>query len=174
MLFTRQLRLKSAGPLEDMDSFDVKILNIIQRDNRLPAEKIADQVGLSPSAVQRRLKRLREEGIIEADVAIISPEAIGRTLTAIIGVIIDKERPLSLALTEFKNLMLNTPEVMQCYDVTGESDFIVVITAKDMQEYEIISRRLFMENPNVRRYKTSIVVRRVKSGMMVPLMPEQS
>jgi Lrp/AsnC family leucine-responsive transcriptional regulator len=156
-----------------MDSFDVKILNIIQRDNRLPAEKIADQVGLSPSAVQRRLKRLREEGIIEADVAIISPEAIGRTLTAIIGVIIDKERPLSLALAEFKNLMLNTPEVMQCYDVTGESDFIVIITAKDMQEYEIISRRLFMENPNVRRYKTSIVVRRVKSGMMVPLTPEQ-
>ena len=155
-----------------MDSFDVKILNIIQRDNRLPAEKIADQVGLSPSAVQRRLKRLREEGIIEADVAIISPEAIGRTLTAIIGVIIDKERPLSLALAEFKNLMLNTPEVMQCYDVTGESDFIVVITAKDMQEYEIISRRLFMENPNVRRYKTSIVVRRVKSGLMVPLTPE--
>jgi Lrp/AsnC family leucine-responsive transcriptional regulator len=156
-----------------MDSFDVKILNIIQRDNRLPAEKIADQVGLSPSAVQRRLKRLREEGIIEADVAIISPEAIGRTLTAIIGVIIDKERPLSLALAEFKNLMLNTPEVMQCYDVTGESDFIVVITAKDMQEYELISRRLFMENPNVRRYKTSIVVRRVKSGMMVPLTPDQ-
>jgi Lrp/AsnC family leucine-responsive transcriptional regulator len=156
-----------------MDSFDVKILNIIQRDNRLPAEKIADQVGLSPSAVQRRLKRLREEGIIEADVAIISPEAIGRTLTAIIGVIIDKERPLSLALTEFKNLMLSTPEVMQCYDVTGEADFIVIITAKDMQEYEIISRKLFMENPNVRRYKTSIVVRRVKSGMMVPLTPEQ-
>jgi Lrp/AsnC family leucine-responsive transcriptional regulator len=152
-----------------MDSFDVKILNIIQQDNRLPAEKIADQVGLSPSAVQRRLKRLREEGIIEADVAIISPEAIGRTLTAIIGVIIDKERPLSLALTEFKNLMLNTPEVMQCYDVTGEADFIVIITAKDMQEYELISRQLFMENPNVRRYKTSLVVRRVKSGMMVPL-----
>jgi len=156
-----------------MDSFDVKILNIIQRDNRLPSEKIADQVGLSPSAVQRRLKRLREEGIIEADVAVVSPEAIGRTLTAIVGVIIDKERPLSLALAEFKNLMLKTPEVMQCYDVTGEADFIVIITAKDMQEYEVISRRLFMENPNVRRYKTSLVVRRIKSGMMIPLAPQQ-
>ncbi len=60
-----------------MDSFDVKILNIIQRDNCLPAEKIADQVGISPSAVQRRLKRLRENGIIEAEVAIISPETAG-------------------------------------------------------------------------------------------------
>jgi Lrp/AsnC family leucine-responsive transcriptional regulator len=157
-----------------MDSFDVKILNIVQRDNRLPTEKIADRVGLSPSAVQRRLKRLREDGIIEADVAVISPEAVGRTLTAIVGVIIDKERPLSLALSQFKNLMLSTPEVMQCYDVTGEADFIVVITARDMQEYETISRKLFMENPNVRRYKTSLVVRRVKSDTIIPLISEQT
>jgi Lrp/AsnC family transcriptional regulator, leucine-responsive regulatory protein len=156
-----------------MDSFDVKILNIVQSDNRLPIEKIANRIGLSPSAVQRRLKRLREDGIIEADVAVISPEAIGRTLTAIVGVIIDKERPLSVALTEFKKLMLSAPEVMQCYDVTGEADFIVIITAKDMQEYEAISRRLFMENPNVRRYKTSLVVRRVKSGTIIPLEPEK-
>ena len=156
-----------------MDSFDVKILNIVQSDNRLPIEKIANRIGLSPSAVQRRLKRLREDGIIEADVAVISPEAIGRTLTAIVGVIIDKERPLSVALAEFKNLMLTTPEVMQCYDVTGEADFIVVITAKDMQEYEVISRQLFMENPNVRRYKTSLVVRRIKSGTMIPLEAEE-
>jgi Lrp/AsnC family leucine-responsive transcriptional regulator len=157
-----------------MDSFDVKILNIVQRDNRLPAEKIAARIGLSPSAVQRRLKRLRADGIIEADVAIVSPEAAGQRLTAIVGVIIDKERPLLLALTEFKQLMLDTPEVMQCYDVMGEVDFIVIITARNMQEYEAFSRRLFIENPNVRRYKTSMVVSRVKSGTMIPLPPEPS
>jgi Lrp/AsnC family leucine-responsive transcriptional regulator len=70
--------------------------------------------------------------------------------------------------------MLSTPEVMQCYDVTGEDDFIVIITAKDMQEYEAISRNLFMENPNVRRYKSSLVVRRVKSGTVIPLTCEQT
>ena len=156
-----------------MDSFDVKILNIVQKDNRLSAEKIADQVGLSPSAVQRRLKRLREDGIIEADVAIISPEAVGQTLTAIVNVILDKERPLSKTLSEFKDLMLGAPEVTQCYDVTGEADFIVIITAKNMQEYEAISRRLFMENPNVRRYKSSLVIRRVKSRTIIPLLPDQ-
>jgi Lrp/AsnC family transcriptional regulator, leucine-responsive regulatory protein len=159
---------------EKMDSFDIKILNIIQRDNRLSTEKIAEQVGLSASAVQRRLKRLREDGIIEAEVAIVSPEAVGRSLTAIVGVIIDKDRPLSQALAEFKRLMLNTPEVLQCYDVMGEFDFIVIITTKDMQEYEALSRKLFMENPNIRRYKTSPVVRRVKSETMIPLTLEQS
>jgi Lrp/AsnC family leucine-responsive transcriptional regulator len=157
-----------------MDSFDVKILNIIQRDNRLSTEKIADQVGLSSSAVQRRLKRLREERVIEADVAIISPEAAGRSLTAIVGVIIDKDRPLSLALEEFKRLMLSTPEVMQCYDVMGEFDFIVLISAKDMPEYETLSRKLFIENPNIRRYKSSLVIRRVKSETRIPITLEQS
>jgi Lrp/AsnC family leucine-responsive transcriptional regulator len=165
--------MKVGGAKREMDSFDVKILNIVQRDTRLPAERIAEQVGLSPSAVQRRLKRLRAEGIIEAEVAIISPEAAGRRLIAIVGVIIDQERPLSRALAEFKELMLSTPEVMQCYDVTGEDDFIVIITAKDMNEYEAISRKLFMENLNVRRYKTSLVVRRVKSGTVIPLSAER-
>lgn len=155
-----------------MDSFDRKILGIVQHNNRLPAEKIAARVGLSPSAVQRRLKRLRDEGVIEAEVAVVSPEAVGRGLTAIVGVVIDKERPLMRALSEFKELMLRAPEVMQCYDVSGEDDFIVVVTARDMREYEAISRRLFMENPNVRRYKSSLVVRRIKSGLAVPLTPE--
>lgn len=154
-----------------MDSFDLKILDIVQRDNRLSTERIADRVGLSPSAVQRRLKRLREDGVIEAEVAVVSPEAVGRSLTAIVGLIIDKERPLSQALAEFKELMLSTAEVMQCYDVTGEFDFIVVITARDMREYEVLSRKLFIENPNVRRYKTSLVIRRVKSGTIIPLAP---
>ena len=155
-----------------MDSFDVKILNIIQRDNRLPAEKIADQVGLSPSAVQRRLKRLRENGTIEAEVAIISPETAGRKLTAIVAVTLQREHPVSLPMEEFKRLMLATPEVMQCYHVTGEADFILIIAAKDIQEYEALTRRLFVDNPNVRGYSTSIVMKRVKSVTMVPVISE--
>lgn len=152
-----------------MDSLDVKILNIIQRDNRLSTEKIARQVGSSPSAVQRRLKKLREDGIIEAELAIVSPEAVGRTVTAIVGVIIDKERPLLATVARFKELMLSTPEVMQFYDVTGEFDFIVVVTARDMPEYDSISRRLFTENADVSRYKTSLVLKRIKSQTAVPL-----
>lgn len=156
-----------------MDSFDVKILNIVQRDNRLPAEKIAARIGLSPSSVQRRLKRLRKTGIIEADVAVVSPEAAGRRLTAIVGVTLQQERPLAPDMQEFKKLMLSTPEVMQCYHVTGDSDFIVIITAKDMQEYDALTRRLFVENKSVRRFHTNVVVNRVKSVTVVPLTFEE-
>jgi Lrp/AsnC family leucine-responsive transcriptional regulator len=157
-----------------MDTLDFKILDIVQRDNRLPAEKIAERVGLSPSAVQRRLKRLRDERVIEADVAIVSPEAAGRGLTAIVEVTLQQERPLSAPMNEFKRMMLDAPEVMQCYHVTGEADFIVVVTAKDMQEYEALTRRFFVDNANVRRFRTSVVVSRVKARMTVPLAGEGS
>lgn len=158
---------------QEMDAFDVKILRIVQRDNRLSTEKVAHQVGLSPSAVQRRLKRLREEGIIEADVAIISPEAVGRRLSAIVEVTLERGRLLSSVLEEFKKLMLATPEVAQCYHVTGEADFILIVTLKDIQEYEAFTRRFFIENQSVRRFQTSIVVSRVKSRTIVPLIPDR-
>ncbi|MEQ1604511.1 MAG: Lrp/AsnC family transcriptional regulator [Pyrinomonadaceae bacterium] len=152
-----------------LDPFDAKILDLIQKNNRLSTEKIADKVGLSPSAVQRRIKQMRKDGIIHAEVAVVTPEAAGRMIMSIVGVTIDKERPLARALKEFRDLMLASPEVMQVYDVTGESDFIVIVSSRDMLDYEQVSRRLFMENPNVRRYKSSLVIRRIKYGMTIPI-----
>jgi Lrp/AsnC family leucine-responsive transcriptional regulator len=152
-----------------MDTFDSKILDLIQRNNRISTEKIAEKVGLSPSAVQRRIRHMRKDGVIHAEVAVVKPEAAGRMILSIVGVIIDNERPLAKALKEFRDLMLASPEVMQVYDVTGEADFIVIVSAKDMTDYEEISRRLFMDNPNVRRYKSSLVIRRIKYGMTIPI-----
>lgn len=152
-----------------MDSFDARILEIIQLDDRISTEKIADKIGLSSSAVQRRIRQMRNDGVIHAEVAVVTPEAVGRMIMSVVGVTIDKERPLAKALKEFRDLMLASPEVMQVYDVTGESDFIVIVSAKDMLDYEEISRRLFMENPNIRRYKSSVVIRRIKYGMSIPI-----
>lgn len=155
-----------------MDSYDLKLLKLLQKDARLSAEKIAEQVGLSPSAVHRRAKRLRDEGVIEAEVAVVSPEAVGLKLTAIVEVTMQRERPLSRPQEEFRRLMLDTPEVMQCYHVTGNADFVLIVATKDIQEYEALTRRLFVDNPNIRGYSTSIVMRRVKSGVAIPLRDE--
>jgi len=157
-----------------MDLFDKKILAIVQQNNQLSADKIAEQVNLSASAVQRRLKRLRKDGIIEADVAIISPQASGRLLTIIVEVTLEQERLISSVLDEFKKLVLNTPEVMQCYHVTGNADFILIIAAKDMLDYEALTHRLFINNRSVRRFQTSVVVSRVKSRSTVPFLEEPS
>jgi Lrp/AsnC family leucine-responsive transcriptional regulator len=150
-----------------MDSFDIALLSAVQKNNRLTSETLADLVGLSATACQRRLKKLRDDGIIKADVAIISPEAVGRPITMIVGVTLERERA---DLTDaFKRSMLETPEVMQCYYVTGEADFILIITVKDMQDYELFARRFFQDNPNVTRFYTNVVVDSVKAGMAIPL-----
>lgn len=150
-----------------LDEFDLKLLDAIQRNNRLTAEQLAEKVCLSPSAVQRRLHRLRERKVIEAEVAIISPEALGRTLTAIVEVTLDTDRPK--VVEEFQQAIQAAAEVMQAYYVTGDADYVLVVTAKDMEDYERFARRFLSKRPHVKHFSTSIVMRRVKWGMALPV-----
>jgi Lrp/AsnC family transcriptional regulator, leucine-responsive regulatory protein len=149
----------------EIDEFDERILQIVGRNNRTPSEKIAEQVGLSPSAVQRRLQRLRKEGIIQADVSIVSPALKGQTISAVIGVILEQEQ--TAVLNEFKHNILAAPEVIQCYFVTGEVDFILIVAVKDMAEFERFALRFLTENPYVKRYVTNIVINEVKSRFVM-------
>ncbi|MBL6600144.1 MAG: Lrp/AsnC family transcriptional regulator [Alphaproteobacteria bacterium] len=150
-----------------MDQFDLKLLDCVQKDNRLTADQLSDLVGLSSSACQRRLKKLRADKVIEGDVSIISPEAVGRQLTMIVQVTLVREQPD--LIDSFKRSMRNTPEVMQCYYVTGEHDFVLILTVADMSAYEDFSRRFFFENSNIQRFNTIVVMDRVKAGFQVPL-----
>jgi Lrp/AsnC family leucine-responsive transcriptional regulator len=150
----------------EIDEFDEKILKIVRRNNRTPSEKIAEQVGLSASAVQRRLQRLRKEGIIQADVSIVSPALRGRTMTAVIGVTLKEEH--TVILNEFKNKILAAPEIIHCYFVTGEVDFVLIVSVKDMSEFENFAARFLTGNPYVKRYITNVVISEVKSGFDAP------
>ena len=150
-----------------IDSFDRRLLAAVQRDNQPNAEALGQAAGLSPSASLRRLKRLRETGVIESDVAIVSPEAVGRALMMVVEVTLEREQPH--LMDEFKRSMRSTAEVMLCLYVTGETDFILIVTAKTMRDYEEFTRRFFFDNPNVRRFQTLVVMDRVKFGLAVPI-----
>ena len=112
-----------------LDEFDLKLLDAIQRNSRLTADQLAEKICLSPSAVQRRLRRLRECKIIQAEVAIVSPEALGRSLTAIVEVTLDTDRPK--VVEEFQKAVQAAPEVMQGYYVTGNADFVLIVTGEN-------------------------------------------
>jgi hypothetical protein len=101
-----------------IDRLNAKILNLVQRNNRLTVEQIGAQVGLSSSACQRRLGRLRQQGVIRGDVALVDPAKVGKKLTMIIDVTLERER--AEVITRFKNAMRDHPQVMQCYYVTGD------------------------------------------------------
>lgn len=150
-----------------MDQFDVALLHQVQIDNRLTADQLSDRVGLSPSACQRRLKQLRNKGIIEKDISIVSPESVGRHMTMVVEVTLEREQPD--LIDKFKRSMCQIPEVMLCYYVTGKTDFILIINARDMHHYEEFSRKFFQENPNIRRFDTNVVMDRVKSTLFVPV-----
>jgi len=150
-----------------MDVFDVKLLNLIQGNNRLTTEQLADAVGLSPTACQRRLKKFRQNGTIAKDIAVISPDAVGRRMTMIVQVTLEREQPEHL--DRFKESMLDTPEVMQCYYVTGSSEFILILTAKDMHDYESFTRRFLLNNTNIQQFQTNVVIDHVKVGLSIPI-----
>lgn len=155
-----------------MDEFDARLLNLMQENNRLTAEKLSELVGLSPAACQKRLKRLRENGTIARDISVLSPEAVGRKLTLIVEVTMERERPE--VLDQFKRTMRAAPHVMQCYYVTGNADFIVILTARDMKEYEEFTRRYFFQNSNVQRFQTNVVMDDVKVGLNIPVDASKS
>ncbi|WP_370743739.1 Lrp/AsnC family transcriptional regulator [Roseinatronobacter ekhonensis] len=153
-----------------MDNFDARILNALQSNARVTAEALSEQVGLSPDACRKRLARLRASDYIEAEIAILNPARAGRGLILIVEVTLQNERKAHL--DRFKAAMQAAPEVMQCYYVTGNADFILILSAKDMSDFESFTRRYFFAEDNVLRFRTSAVMDRVKTGFAIPVAPE--
>jgi DNA-binding Lrp family transcriptional regulator len=149
------------------DALDLKILAAYQGDTRKPAHAIGRAVGLSTAAVQRRLKRLRGQGVIEAEVAQVAPAAVGLGMTCIVAVAL--ERHDEKALAAFQKRICACPEVQQCYYVTGPHDFVLIALAADLAAYEAFTRGVLLGDANVRAFTTSVVLGRAKVGLSVPL-----
>jgi len=150
-----------------LDSFDLRILERYQHDTQVPARAIGAAIGLSTAAVQRRLKRLREMGVIQREVAEIAPRAVGLPVTCLVGVNLESERTSDIE--RFKRKMSALPEVQQCYYVTGQIDFFLVVLAADMESYEAFTRRELLDEKNVESFTTYVTLERVKTGVAVPL-----
>ena len=151
--------------MQELDELDKQLLSQLQQNNRITAEELGNRINLSTSAVQRRLKRLRQDKIIEADISIVSPAAVGLGITCVVDVALNLGN--SKVIDSFKSLMSDCAEVMQCYFVTGTYDFVIIINAKDMSDYENFSKKYFMDNPDVKQFYTHVVMDKVKVGYSV-------
>jgi DNA-binding Lrp family transcriptional regulator len=159
--------MAKASPNVSLDAFDLAILKILQRDNTTPQRAIGEAVNLSAPAVQRRIRRMEETGIIEANVAVINPALVGQPITLFVEVevITETAELIDAAKREFASVA----EVQQCYYVTGEADFVLVIVIPTMADYQALTRRLFFSNSNVKRFRTFVAMDSVKVGLSVPL-----
>ncbi len=151
----------------ELDKLDRRILNALQENNLMSADKLSETIGLSASAIQRRAKRLRQEKIILHDVSVVNPKLVGQKATFIVEVNLEREN--AQVVSNFKRRMMAAPEVQQCYYVTGDADFILVVTARDIEDYEEIVQRLMFEDGSVRKYHTSVVLSRVKATLSVAI-----
>ncbi|MCO5089490.1 Lrp/AsnC family transcriptional regulator [Bosea sp. (in: a-proteobacteria)] len=154
----------------ELDRIDRRLLALLQENNRLTSDTLGEMVGLSSTACQRRLKRLRAEKVIEADVSIISPKAVNRPIQMLVLVTLERER--TDIIDRFKKSIRNTPEVINGFYVTGASDFVLYVSARDMEDYERFTRAFFYENPDIKGFTTMVVMDRVKVGFALPVNEE--
>lgn len=163
----KKQRPKAPQSAVELDPIDLKILDLLQEDNQITNLELAERVGLSPPPCLRRVRRLREEGVIARDVALVDPAKVGRTIIAFVGVELDRQREDVLA--SFERKIMAEPEVQQCYFVSGEVDYLLVVTCVDMPSYNAFARRVLANEHNIKRFRTSFNLARVKYETKLPL-----
>lgn len=151
----------------EISAQDLTILRMLQQNSRERLETIAMETGLSVATVQRRIRNLKADGTIMAESALISPKAVGYAMTFLVFVELEHERIDQI--DAFRRKAKAEPQVQQCYYITGEADFALIALARDMEDYEQLTHRLFFQDSNVKRFRTSVVMDRTKTSMNVPL-----
>lgn len=153
--------------MDKLDALDLNLLTCLQQDNLLTADLLAEKVGRSPSAIARRLRRLRTSGAIAADVALVSEQAVGHPLSAIIH--IQLERHALNEVEGFKRQLVACENVQFCLEISGAFDILLLVVVSDMAAFNDFADDLLAGQRGVRRYETSFVKRRLKASLALPL-----
>jgi DNA-binding Lrp family transcriptional regulator len=151
-----------------LDVYDRKLLTLLQKNNRMSQRQLAEEVSLSPSAVNRRIAALEAAGVIRENVSIVDPASVGRPITILVEVKLESER-IDL-LDQIKKRFVTCPQVQQVYYVTGDFDFLLVLNVRDMGEYEQLTRELFFFG-NIKQFKTFVAMQNNKRTFAVPIAP---
>ena len=156
-----------------LDSTDLALLAQLQEDSALSNQDLAARVHISPATCLRRVKRLREARLIEREMAILNPqrmaESLGHGLEAVVEVSLDRQG--SEEQDAFEQRVVGDDAVQQCYRVSPGPDFILVVHARDMQDYLALAQRLFTSDANVRNVKAFFSVKRAKFRPRIPVPP---
>ena len=143
-----------------LDDLDLRILAVLQTDSSVSNLELAGRVHASPPTCLRRVRSLKEAGVIERQIAVLDHAKIGTTLIAIVEVSLDRQAAEDL--DAFETYICAEPAVTQCYRVSPGPDFIVVAEVADMPEYDELARRLFRASSNIRNVRTFFSTHRAK------------
>jgi len=155
----------------ELDDIDMRLLDLLQRDASHCNNALAELANVSPPTSLRRIKRLRELGVIERDIALLNPDrlapVLGHGLTALVEISLDQQS--AEALDRFEARVVADDAVQQCYRVSPGPDFMLVLHCADMPAYLALTQRLFTSDANVRNVKAFFATRRSKFDPRLPL-----
>ena len=147
----------------ELDDIDRRILGALQGEGRLPMVDLANRVGLSPTPCQRRVKRLEEEGVIDRYAALVSPPGLGLALQAMVQVILEDHSEKTV--DAFEAAIRARPEVVACYAMTGDMDFLLHVLAPDLASFSEFAMKALLRMPGVRGTRSSFIMQAVKSDL---------
>jgi Lrp/AsnC family transcriptional regulator, leucine-responsive regulatory protein len=150
-----------------LDALDFKLLACLQENNLQTADMLAEKVGRSPSAVARRLRRLRANGAVAADVSMISEAAAGYPLSAVVHVQLERHAPQEG--DRLRRRLIASPNVQLCLDISGAFDILLLVVAADMDAYNAFADTMLAEQSAVRRFESTFIKKRMKATLAVPL-----
>ena len=151
-----------------IDQTDLLLLSMLQKDALASTEQLGSSVGLSATAAKRRVNKLRKNGVITKNVAIVDPESVGFDFFSLVFVNLERDR--RDIVHSFKKSITQNPRIITGFYTTGEADFVLLIASKSLADYEAFTQEFFWENPNIKNFKTMVVLDRVKCGFELPLV----
>jgi Lrp/AsnC family leucine-responsive transcriptional regulator len=159
--------MRGGGLRKGLDALDIRLLDCLQQDNLATADHLAEKIGRSPSAIARRLRRLRETRAIAADVAIVSEEAAGHPLSMLVQ--IQLERHALPDVAALRRRLVACENVQLLLDVSGAIDIVLLVVARDLDDFNAFADEMLASDRSVRRYETALVKNRRKNSLAMPL-----
>jgi len=153
-----------------LDDIDRRIVAALQAEGRLAMVDLADKVGLSPTPCQRRVKRLEDEGVIARYAALVSPPTVGLSLQAMVQVTLDDHSEKTVEA--FEAAIRARPEVVACYAMTGDMDFLLHVLATDLASFSEFAMKALLRMPGVRGTRSSFIMQAVKSDLAWAPQPQ--
>jgi Lrp/AsnC family leucine-responsive transcriptional regulator len=151
-----------------LDRTDLRILEVLQHDGRISNQELAERVALSPSPCLRRVRRLEELGVIRQYVALVDPQRIGLGLLAYVTVKLEKRG--KMPIDEFSARVQTWPEVLACYAMTGDMDYLLRVHVEDLEHFSRLVMQQLLKQPGVVDVRSSFALDRVKETTALPLL----
>ena len=153
--------------MDQLDKTDERLLEILQRNATITMQELGSMVGLSHTPCWRRVRRLEEKGYISKRVTLLDPEKLELNVNVFVFVTLSRHQ--SNALTRFENAVKDIPEIVECYSVSGQADFLLRVIVHDVSAYDLLLKRTLIHLPEIGNLNSTIALQQVKYTTELPL-----